>query len=182
MRRHTLSTIVFTSLLAVVPCALQGQNVIVPFIGGGLARGIGDLGENAGNGWMVVGGVDLGVDALTPGFAIGLAGSFANIPYDSDFNEAVQVTALDLEASLTIGDEASMVRPFVRGGGGFHMQRNDPGDIPDRIITAKGLGFSAGAGVNVMAGPVDVRVGARFSSAPGGGAIGLYGALAIPLR
>ena len=182
MRRLTLSAVAFAFTL-LVPYGLQAQNAIIPFIGGGLARGVADLADDTSNGWLVLGGFDLPMDGIYPGFSVGLTGGYAFIPYTGGFDESAQVTTVDVEASFTIGDAASMVRPFVRGGGGLHLQRNDPGNIDENPTTDMSLGFGGGAGVNIMAGSVDVMLGARFSTAPGGGGVlGFFAGIALPLR
>src|SRR5688572_29063805 len=61
MRRLTLSAVAFAFTL-LVPSTLHAQNAIVPFIGGGLARGVADLADNTSNGWLVLGGFDLPMD------------------------------------------------------------------------------------------------------------------------
>lgn len=180
MRRHTFSSIVLIVFLA-LPGTVAAQNVIVPFIGGGLARGIGDLANDTGNGWMVLAGFDLPMNDIAPGFGIGIAGTFAQIPYTGDFNEAMRVTGVTLEASYQVGEETAMLRPFVRGGGGLNLRRYEPGDIATQPTTTSGVGFSAGAGAKIMAGSVDVIIGARFSGTTDGGAVALHGGIAIPL-
>lgn len=181
MRRQMFFSIVLILFLT-LPGAVAAQNVIVPFIGGGLARGIGDLADDTGNGWMAFGGIDLAMDDIAPGFAIGLTGTFAQIPYSGAFNEAAQVTGVTLEASYHAGEETAMLRPYVRGGGGLSLRRYEPGDITTQATTLSGVGFSAGAGVNILAGSVDVIVGGRFNSAPDGGFVAAHVGIAIPIR
>ena len=90
--------------------------------------------------------------------------------------------AASLEAIYMFGDAGSSVRPFLRGGGGLHARRYDPGDIETPANTSVRPGFSAGAGASVLAGSVDVLAGARFTSAPDGGSLGFYIGVALPLR
>jgi hypothetical protein len=183
MRPRRVLAVALVSLLT-LPSAVSAQNAILPFIGGGLARGIGELGDDTGNGWTVVGGFDIPMDAVAPGFAVGLAGTFANIPYSSDlgdFGEASQVTAVSLEAVYNFGEATSSMRPFVRGGGGLNVRRYDPGEIDTSPNTVIQPGFSAGAGATFVASSVDFIVGARFTTAPDGGFLALFGGVAVPL-
>jgi hypothetical protein len=181
MSRHPVLTLSL-ALSLTLPCALGAQNAIVPFLAGGLARGMGNLSDDTGSGWMLLGGLDLSFDDVTPGFGVGLAGSFAQIPYAGGFDEAAQVMAVSLEAIYSFGEAASTMRPFVRAGGGVHVRRYDPGDIPTFGTSATRPGFSAGAGANILAGSVDVIAGARFTGAADGGFLAFHGGLAIPLR
>jgi opacity protein-like surface antigen len=178
MRRQLLLGIAF--ILAAIPCELGAQQ-IVPFIGGGLAMGTGDLGEDTNNGWFVLGGVDVPLTTVTPGFAIGVAGSYARIPYDGQFDEATQVTTISGELSYLIGEPAHVVRPYIRAGGGVQIHRYDPGSLNTNSITDTRAGFTAGAGLNVRMSAVDVVVGARFASGSGGGFLGFHGGLALPV-
>lgn len=182
MRPRDVLAIALVSLLS-IPSALGAQNAILPFLGGGLAKGVGELGSDTGSGWTVVGGFDLSLDDLvTPGFGVGLAGTFAHIPYSGLFDEATQVTAVSLEAIYAFGDDTSTVRPFVRGGGGLHVRRYDPGNILDNPNTVIRPGLSAAAGVMIPAGSVDFMAGARFTSAPDGGFVAIIGGVSIPIR
>jgi hypothetical protein len=179
MRPRDVLAAALISLLS-IPSALNAQNAILPFLGGGLAKGVGELGSDTGSGWTVVGGFDVSLDEVTPGFGVGLAGTFAQIPYSGPFDESTQVTAVSLEAIYAFGDATGTVRPFVRGGGGLHVRRYDPGDILDNPNTVVRPGLSAAAGVMVPAGSVDFMVGARVTSAPDGGFVAIIGGISVP--
>jgi hypothetical protein len=122
------------------------------------------------------------MDDVTPGFGVGLAGSFAHIPYGGGFNEAAQVIAASLEAIYQFGDATSSVRPFVRGGGGLNVRRYDPGDIVTPSNTVARPGLTAGAGASIVAGSIDVLAGARFTTSPDEGFLGIHVGVAVPLR
>lgn len=181
MKRHLLVASAFLLLTAFPRTHLVAQHII-PFIGGGLAAGTGDLGEDTGNGWFVVGGVDIPIAAVDPGFAVGVTASYSRIPYEGGFSEATQVTAISGELSYLIGDPANLLRPYLRAGGGLQVHRYDPGSIAANPVTDTRAGFTAGAGVNISTGGADVVLGSRFTTGSGGGFVGFHAGIALPLR
>jgi hypothetical protein len=187
MKRHRVA--VLSLLLAT---ALPGANLsaqfsdpaeplVVPFIGGGLAMGTGDLSRDTNSGWFVLGGVDVPLPSVATGFSAGLTGSFSQIPYGGGFDEATQVTALSAEGSYRIGSAASMVRPYVRAGAGVQIHRYDPGELLTPAIWDTRPALSAGAGVSIMMGAADAVLGARFGSGTDAGFVGLHAGVAIPV-
>lgn len=180
MKLHLL---VAASLLvaAATPSADLAAQQVVPFLGGGLAIGTGDLGSDTNNGWLVIGGVDVPLPSIAPGFAVGATAIYSRIPYAGQFSEATQVTSISGELSYLIGDAVRMVRPFVRGGGGVQIHRYEPGNINTNATTDAVAAFSAGAGINIAAGPGDVVLGARFASGLDAGFLGLHGGFSIPV-
>ena len=91
------------------------------------------------------------------------------------------MTAVNAEVSYFLTEAGGMVRPFVRGGAGVNIERYEPGDIATVPTSATRFGFTAGLGTNVMAGALDVVVGARFTSTVDGGFLALHAGISIPL-
>lgn len=187
MKRHLLATLTVLSAVASGSSPLTAQvadaaePLLVAFVGGGLARGVGDLSTDTGNGWLVLGGVDAPLAQLHPGLGIGVSGSFSQIPYGGGFGEATQVTAVALEASYRIGDAGAMVRPFVRAGGGVQFHRYDPGDLAVPARTDMRPALSAAAGAAIRMGMADALVGARLGSGTDAGFVGLWAGVSVPV-
>jgi hypothetical protein len=181
MKWHQLSVLALLVLMAAhSPARASAQ--IVPFIGGGLALGTGDLSDDTDNGWLIIGGLDVPVSSVAPGFAVGVTASYTNIPYGGQFSEATGVTAISAELSYLLGAASSRVRPYVRGGGGLQVHRYDPGIINTNPNTDSRAGFTAGAGVNIgMGSAADAVIGARFASGTDGGFLGFHAGVAVPI-
>jgi hypothetical protein len=175
--------LVAVSLLVLAPVRASdlAAQQLVPFVGGGLVMGTGDLGQGTNNGWMMLGGVDVPLAAVAPGLGVGVTATYSRIPYGGGFSEATQVTAIAGELSYVVGAAGQLVRPYLRGGGGLHVHRYDPGSIDTNPITDTRAGFTAGAGLNLMVSLVDAMLGARFSSGTDAGFVGFHAGLAFPL-
>jgi hypothetical protein len=175
MKRNVLP-VVSLLLAAALPITSVSAQQIVPFVGGGVALGLGDAGENAEIGWLVLGGFDVPLSVVTEGFGFGVAGSFANIPYEGPVDDKVQITSVTAEISYLIGEPTSTVRPYIRGGGGVQIHRYDLDDNTDVMA-----GGTAGAGVRFALGGADGMIGARLGMAADGGFVGFHAGVAIPV-
>jgi hypothetical protein len=171
-------SLLFGAALASTPL---GAQQIIPFVGGGVALGMGDVGEDSSAGWLVLGGFDVPLPIVTDGFGIGVSASYANVPYEGGFSEAMQVTTVSGEITYRIGEAAAMVRPYLRGGAGVQIHRYEPGDTNFSPVTDTRAGVTAGAGVLVMMGAADAMLGARFNSGTDGGYLGVHVGVAIPV-
>ena len=179
MKRHALP-VLSVLLAAALPCTkLSAQ--IVPYLGGGVALGMGDVGDDSDAGWLVLGGIDVPLAIVAEGFAIGFSASYANVPYKGGFSEAVKITTVSGEASYLFGEVTSSVRPYVRGGLGGQIHQYDPGDTNFSTITDTRFGVVAGAGVRVPMGAADAMVGARFATGEDGGFLGFHAGVAVPV-
>jgi hypothetical protein len=180
MKRHVLPCVSLL-LAAALPCSTLSAQQIVPFIGGGVAMGMGDVGDDTDPGWLLLGGFDVPLPLVADGFGFGVAGAFANIPYKGTFSEKLQVTSVTAEISYLIGAATSSLRPYVRGGAGVQVHRYDPGTIDTRSETNARLGFSAGAGVSFSLGTANAVVGGRLAMAEDGGFVGGHAGVSIPV-
>lgn len=155
---------------------------ITPFVGGGLATGIGDLGENTESGWIVFAGVDFPLGAY-PGLTFGVTASYARVPYSGGFNESTSVPSFFGEVGYTIGaNSPRLVKPYVRAGAGVQLQQYDGGDTGYPRNSNGGLAFSGGAGVQFAFSPATVVVGARLVSDGDAGVVGFHAGVAFPLH
>jgi hypothetical protein len=180
MMRNALP-VVSLLLAAALPSSGASAQQIVPFVGGGVALGMGDVGDDSNTGWLVVGGFDVPLPVVTEGFGVGVSASYANVPYQGGFSEAMKITSITAELSYLIGDATSMVRPYVRGGGGVQIHRYDPGDIDTNEVTDTRAGFTGGAGVRIAMGAADAMVGARLATGTDGGFLGVHVGVAVPV-
>jgi hypothetical protein len=180
MMRNVLP-VVSLFLAAALPGVDLSAQQIVPFAGGGVALGMGDVGDDSDTGWLVLGGFDVPLPVVTEGFGIGVAAQYANVPYQGTFSESLQVTSITGEISYLIGAATSMVRPYVRGGGGVQIHKYDPGDIDTSSLTSTRAGFTAGAGVRIAMGAADALVGGRLTTGSDGGFLGVHVGVAVPV-
>lgn len=158
------------------------QRRIVPFFGGGLASGSGDLGENTDNGWHIFGGVDFPL-GLTPGLSFGVTASYSHVPYTDSFDEATNVPALFGEVGyLVLANSSSIVKPYVRAGAGVQLRQYDPGETGFREQSDARLAFSAGGGFQFSVATTAVFLGAQFMSDADAGILAFHGGLAFPGR
>jgi hypothetical protein len=180
MKRRVLP---FVSLLfaAALPCTALSAQQIVPFVGGGVAIGMGDVGEDTDPGLLVVGGFDVPLPVVADGFGFGVTGAFANIPYKGTFSEKLQVTSVTAEISYLIGAATSSLRPYLRGGAGVQVNRYDPGDLDTQSSTNARLGFSGGAGLSFALGAANAIVGGRIAMSDEGGFVGGHVGVSIPV-
>lgn len=161
---------------------LLGQEVI-PFGGGGIALGTGDLGTETDSGWFALGGVDIPLyTILAREASLRVGVSHARIPYTEGFGDEMAVTSVSGELSYHFGRPARLVQPYLRGGGALNVHRYDPGDLGGAVTTDARAGVVAGAGLNIMFGPADLVLGAHFTSGADAGFVGFHGGVAVPLR
>jgi hypothetical protein len=176
--RHLALALALAAFGLLVSSDVDAQQRLIPHLSAGIAVGTGDLGHDTGNGWFVLGGVDLPL--LTPGLTIGPVLGYGRIPYDGGFGETESITAMFGEVGY-VTDLAALgpVQPYLRGGGGLHIHRYDPGDIPTQATTLSLGGFSAGAGVTVGFGSAVGFVGGRFMGSASRGFVGLHAGFMI---
>ena len=168
---------------ASIPCTpARAQQRPVPFVGGGVVAGVGDLMLDTGNGWLVFGGVDVPL-AVVPGLAVGLTASYARVPYHGEFDEATTIPSLFAEGSYVVGARSSsIVRPYVRAGVGAMVQRYDPGSTGFRAQSEARLGVSAGAGLQLTVLGRVLFLGAHYVTNADAGFLAFHGGLAFPGR
>ena len=181
MTRLPLVTLI--ALATLVPCAsADAQQRIIPFVGGGVASGTGDLRRDTNNGWLVYGGLDVPL-GLTPGLSFGVTGSFAHIPYAGGFSEATNMSALFGEVGYTIGAaSSSVIKPYVRAGAGMQLRKYDPGTTAYRERSNGGVAVSAGGGLQLLVGAASVFAGAHFVTDADAGFVAFHAGLAFPGR
>lgn len=181
MKRVLLAAL--TVLVAAIPLDdANAQRRIVPFAGGGLASGTGDLGENTDGGWLVFGGIDFPL-GLNPGLSFGVTASYARVPYDGDFDEATTIPALFGELGYVIGAaSSSIVKPYLRAGAGVQLRKYDPGTTGFREQSNGGLAFSGGGGLQFLVSAASVFVGAHFVGDGDAGFMAFHGGVAFPGR
>jgi len=181
MKRIFLSSLAAV-LMAAKPGDANAQRRIVPFIGGGLAAGTGDLGENTDNGWLVFGGVDLPLGS-TPGLKFGVTASYARVPYQGSFDEYSGVAGLFGEVGYTFwAASPRIVKPYVRAGGGVQMRKYDPGSTGYREQSDGGLAFSGGGGLEFLVSSAAIIAGAHFVSDADAGVLAFHAGVAFPGR
>lgn len=174
---------VLTVLVSVIPFADAGaQRRIVPFVGGGLAAGTGDLSENTDNGWLVFGGLDFPL-GLNPGLSFGVTGSYTRVPYKGAFDEGTNIPAFFGELGYVIGvNSSSIVKPYLRAGAGVQLRKYDPGTTGFREQSDGGLAFTAGGGLQFLVSAASVFAGAHFVGDADAGFLAFHGGVAFPGR
>ncbi len=181
MRRTICVGMVIAIAMAVSFEDAAAQRRVVPFAGGGLARGMGDLGDQTDNGWLAYAGFDIPLPALNPGLSVGVTGSYARVPYTGDFDEATTVSSLMGEVGYTIGAaSSSIVKPYVRAGLGAQFRKYDPGTTGFREQTEGGLAVSGGAGVRFLVSSVAFIVGAHVVTDMDAGVLGIHAGVGWP--
>jgi len=181
-RFQALAALFVALVLGFTGSPLQGQEVI-PFAGGGVALGTGDLGKETDPGWFALGGVDIPLYTILAREASLRAGvSHARIPYAEGFGDEMAVTSVSGELSYHFGRPARIVQPYVRGGVALNVHQYDPGDLAGATTTDARAGVAGGAGLNIMFGPADLVIGAHFTSGTDAGFVGFHGGFALPLR
>lgn len=182
MNRILLSVMGAAVAVTVVVGDASAQRRITPFVGGGLATGTGDLGENTESGWLAFVGVDLPI-GLDPGLTFGVTASYARVPYKGSFDEYTGVPAFFGELGYMIGARSQrMVKPYLRAGAGVQLRKYDPGTTGYREQSDGGLAFSAGGGLQFSLSPAAVFVGARFVGDADAGVLGFHAGVAFPAR
>jgi hypothetical protein len=178
MKSHVLPVLTLLVAATLPAAKLQAQQAI-PFMGGGIAFGSGDLAQDTNTGWSIFGGVDVTIPAVARGLGAGVAVSYSQIPYAGSFSEKTQLTTISAELSYLIG--TGRMRPYLRGGAGLQVNRYDPGTLNAFSSNDVGVAFTAGAGLNFQTQAMSFLVGSRFTTGRGGGFVGLNAGVAFPL-
>src|SRR5689334_3218367 len=90
MKRFLLAALALFGAVTLPVCELAAQRRVVPFVGGGVATGNGNLSDDTDSGWLGYVGLDIPL-SLTPGLSVGVTASYAHIPYKGSFNEATNI-------------------------------------------------------------------------------------------
>ena len=156
--------LVVAAIVAAVSTPLDdahAQRRIVPFFGGGLASGSGDLSEGTDNGWHLFGGVDFPL-GITPGLSFGVTASYTHVPYSGGFDEATNIPAIFGEFGyLALANSMSVIKPYVRAGAGVQVRRYDPGSTGFRDQSEARLAFSVRPAASVTRNPRSIPSAAR---------------------
>jgi len=143
----------------------DAQRNIAPYIGAGVASGIGGLGDGTERGWVVFGGVNVAV-ASKPGLVVGVTASYAHIPYEGSFGESTNIPALFGEMGYTFAwSPSNALRPYFRGGLGVLQHRYDPGSTGYPGETETRIGLGAGGGVSILFRVMTLLLGAHVVTA-----------------
>jgi len=179
MKRMLWSAVTIVLAMALSFGDAEAQRRIVPFAGGGLATGMGDLGDGTGNGWVAFGGIDIPLPALNPGVSFAVTGSYSHVPYTGTFNEATNVSALVGELGYVI-NASSSVKPYLRAGLGPQLRKYDPGNSGFRAQSEGGLALSAGGGVQFLVSSTVLFVGAHLITDADAGVLTFHGGVGLP--
>lgn len=181
MKRVLFATVAVIGFV-ISPRDVAAQRRLVPFVGAGLAKGIGDLSDDTDNGWLAFAGVDIPL-GTNPGLSFGVTASYTHVPYKGTFNEATNIPALFGEVGYVIlANSSSIVKPYVRAGGGVMLRKYDPGSTGFREESEGKLAFSGGAGLQFLVSSVSLFAGARFVTDADAGYLAFHGGLAFPGR
>jgi hypothetical protein len=168
-------------LTGAMSSAAAGQQRIIPFLGGGLAAGVGDLSRDTGNGWLVFAGADVLI-ARMPGLSAGLSASYTHIPYQGTFGEATNIAGLLGEVAYVSGAASPRtVKPYLRGGLGVLRHEYDGGSTGYRSKAITRLALSAGGGVTYAMAPVTLLAGIHYTTGADAGFLAFHGGVAYPL-
>lgn len=182
MKQILLSAATLLVALATPYGSADAQRRVVPFLGGGLAAGTGDLGDDTDNGWLVFGGLDFPL-GLNPGLSFGVTASYARVPYKGAFNEATDIPSVFGELGYVIGaTSSSIVKPYVRAGAGLQVRRYDPGSTGFRERSEGRFAFSGGAGLQFLVSATSLFAGAHFVSDGDAGVLAFHGGVGFPGR
>jgi hypothetical protein len=180
MTRGVFAAMICTIALAAPSHEAHAQRRIVPFAGAGLAKGMGDLSDDTGNGWLVFGGFNVPVGS-SPALTIGLTGSYAHVPYNGDFSEATTISALLAEVGYTfLAASPGKIKPYIRAGGGATIRKYDPGSTGFREESQGKIAFSGGAGLQYLLSSVAVFAGAHIVTDADAGYLAIHGGVAFP--
>ena len=180
MKRGLFAAMAVGIALSATSHDAAAQRRIVPFAGGGLAKGMGDLSDNTGNGWLVFGGVDIPL-GTNPALTLGVTASYAHVPYEGTFNEATNIPGIFGEIGYTfLARSTSKVKPYVRAGGGATLHKYDPGSTGFRETSQGKLAFSGGAGLQLLVSSFAVFAGAHVVTDADAGYLAIHGGLAFP--
>ena len=179
MKRSLLAALVLLGAVALPISNLSAQRRVVPFFGGGIASGNGDLSDDTDTGWLGYVGLDVPL-SLTPGLSFGVTASYAHIPYKGSFNEATNIPGLFAEVGYVVGARSSFpVKPFFRGGLGLEVHKYDPGSTGFREESETGMSFSGGGGLQIQVSSVAVFGGAQYVTNGDAGYLGIHGGVAL---
>ena len=180
MKRFLLAALTLLGAVTLPVSDLAAQRRVVPFVGGGMATGNGDLSDDTDTGWLGYVGLDVPL-SLTPGLSVGVTASYAHIPYKGSFSEAMNIPGLFGEVGYVIAERSSFpVKPFLRGGLGVEIHKYDPGSTSFRESSETGMSFSGGGGLQFLVSSVAVFAGAQYVSNGDAGYLAIHGGLALP--
>ena len=179
---RSLNAIPTLLLLVLLPGAgLLAQERVIPFLGGGLALGTGDLADDTDAGWMIFGGVDVPVGA--EGFSLGLAATFSEVPHRGRFDEKNQVATVTADVGWSPQNlVGGGVAPYLRVGAGIRVDRFDPGELAGPGTSESGFGGNLGGGVAIPLGRGRALVGAHLITGRNAGVWGVHAGFAVPLE
>jgi hypothetical protein len=180
MKRFPLAALALLGAVTLPVSDLAAQRRVVPFLGGGIATGNGDLGDDTDTGWVGFVGLDVPL-SLTPGLSVGVTASYAHIPYKGPFDEATNIPGLFGEVGYVIAERSAFpVKPFLRGGIGVEVHKYDPGSTTFREQSETGMSFGGGGGLQILVGSTAVFAGAQYVTNGDAGYLALHGGLAFP--
>jgi hypothetical protein len=180
MKRFLLAALTLLGAVTLPVSDLAAQRRVVPFFGGGMATGNGDLSDDTDTGWLGYVGLDVPL-SLTPGLSVGVTASYAHIPYAGQFSEAMNIPGLFGEVGYVIAERSSFpVKPFVRGGVGVEIHKYDPGSTSYRESSETGMSFSGGGGLQFLVASTAIFAGAQYVSNGDAGYLAIHGGLAFP--
>ena len=180
MKRLLIAALALVGAVTLPVSDLAAQRRVVPFVGGGIATGNGDLSDDTDTGWLGYVGLDVPL-SVTPGLSVGVTASYAHIPYKGSFNEATNIPGLFGEVGYVIAERSSFpIKPFLRGGVGVEVHKYDPGSTAFRESSKTGMSFSGGGGLQFLVGPTAIFAGAQYVSNGDAGYLALHGGLAFP--
>jgi hypothetical protein len=180
MKRSLLAALVLVGAVALPVSNLAAQRRVVPFFGGGVASGNGDLSDDTDSGWLGYVGFDVPL-SLTPGLSVGVTASYAHIPYKGSFNEAMNIPGLFADVGYVVGERSSFpVKPYLRGGLGLEVHKYDPGSTAFREESETGMSFSGGGGLGMRVSSVMVFGGAQYVTNGDAGYLAIHGGVAFP--
>jgi hypothetical protein len=180
MKRFLLAALTLLGAVTLPVSDLAAQRRIVPFFGGGIATGNGDLSDDTDTGWVGYVGLDVPL-SLTPGLSVGVTASYAHIPYKGSFDEATNVPGVFGEVGYVIAERSSFpIKPFLRGGVGVQVHKYDPGSTAFRETSETGMAFSGGGGLQFLVASMAIFAGAQYVSNGDAGFLAIHGGLAFP--
>lgn len=180
MKRFLLAALTLLGAVTLPVSNLAAQRRVVPFFGGGMAAGNGDLSDDTDSGWLGFVGLDVPL-GLTPGLSVGVTASYAHIPYTGSFSEAMNIPGLFGEVGYVIAERSSFpIKPFLRGGVGVEVHKYDPGSTTFRESSETGLSFTGGGGFQFPVGATTIFAGAQYVSNGDEGYLALHAGLALP--
>jgi hypothetical protein len=182
MKRVLLSAVAVMLAVAIPSGDAAAQRRVIPYFGGGLAAGTGDLGTDTDNGWLAFAGLDFPL-GLNPGLTFGVTATYAHVPFQSEFDEATNIPAFVGELGYVIGaNSSSIVKPYLRAGLGVQLRKYDPGTTGFREQSDGGLAFSGGGGLQFLVSTASVFVGAHYVGDADAGFLAFHAGIGFPGR